>query len=136
MNKSQVIEAFNKHFVEFIIDIERVFPNDPDIMSTRKTINKSLILMPRALIKMFNEHFVKLYSNQIENGDISFFIDNDYRKQYGYKEDEQVWALDKIESLRQPVKNMVDEEKKKVVKYLQNLKKLTDLYNQIKLNKN
>jgi rubrerythrin len=89
--------------------------------------------MPRALIKMFNEHFVKLYSNQIENGDISFFIENDYRKQHGYKEDDQVWALDKIESLRQPVKNMSEEEKKKVVKYLQNLKKLAELFNQPKI---
>jgi len=128
-----VVDAFNKHFIEFIIDIERVFPDDPDIMSTRKTISKSLMLIPRALIKMFNEHFVKLYSTQIENGDISFFIENDYRKQHGYKENDQVWALDKIESLRQPVKNMSEEDKLKVVKYLQNLKKMTELYNTIKL---
>jgi hypothetical protein len=132
MNKSQVIDAFNKHFIEFIIDIERVFPNDSDIMSTRKTINKSLMIMPRALIKMFNEYFVQMYSDKIDSGDISFFIENDYRKQHGYKENDQVWALDKIESLRQPVKNMNNEDKQKVVKYLQNLKKLTDLYNQLK----
>ena len=78
------------------------------------------------------KNFVKIYSEQIDSGDISFFIENDYRKQHGYKEDEQVWALDKIELLRQPVKNMNDDEKTKVVKYLQNLKKLTDLYNQLK----
>ena len=132
MNKSQVIDAFNKHFIEFIIDIERVFPNDSDIMSTRKTINKSLMIMPRALIKMFNEYFVQMYSDKSDSGDISFFIENDYRKQHGYKENDQVWALDKIESLRQPVKNMNNEDKQKVVKYLQNLKKLTDLYNQLK----
>lgn len=134
MNKSQVVNAFNKHFIEFVIDIERVFPNDTDIMSTRKTINKALTLMPRALIKMFNDNIVKLYSKQIDEGDISFFIDNDYRKTHGYKEDEQVWALDKIESLRQPVKNMNVEEQQKVLKYLQNLKKLTELYIQLKSN--
>ena len=134
MNKSQVVDAFNKHFIEFVIDIERVFPNDTDIMSTRKTINKALTLMPKALIKMFNDNIVKLYSKQIEEGDISFFIDNDYRKTHGYKEDEQVWALDKIESLRQPVKNMNVEEQQKVLKYLQNLKKLTELYIQLKSN--
>jgi len=134
MNKSQVVDAFNKHFIEFVIDIERVFPNDTDIMSTRKTINKALTLMPRALIKMFNDNIVKLYSKQIDEGDISFFIDNDYRKTHGYKEDEQVWALDKIESLRQPVKNMNVEEQQKVLKYLQNLKKLTELYIQLKSN--
>jgi len=134
MNKSQVVDAFNKHFIEFVIDIERVFPNDTDIMSTRKTINKALTLMPKALIKMFNDNIVKLYSKQIEEGDISFFIDNNYRKTHGYKEDEQVWALDKIESLRQPVKNMNVEEQQKVLKYLQNLKKLTELYIQLKSN--
>jgi len=134
MNKSQVVEAFNKHFIEFIIDIERVFPNDTDIMSTRKTINKAITLMPRALIKMFNDNIVKLYSKQIEEGDISFFIDNNYRKTHGYKEDDQVWALDKIESLREPVKNMNKDEQQKVLKYLQNLKKLTELYIQLKSN--
>jgi hypothetical protein len=134
MNKSQVVDAFNKHFIEFIIDIERVFPNDTDIMSTRKTINKAITLMPRALIKMFNENIVKLYSKQIEEGDISFFIDNNYRKTHGYKEDDQVWALDKIESLREPVKNMNNDEQQKVLKYLQNLKKLTELYIQLKSN--
>ena len=123
MNKTQVVDAFNKHFIEFIIDIERVFPNDTDIMATRKTINKSFMLMPRALIKMFNDNIVKIYSDQIDAGDISFFIDHNYRKAYGYKDDEQVWALDKIESLRDPVKNMNYNEKLNVVKYLQNLKK-------------
>ena len=134
MNKSQVVDAFNKHFIEFVIDIERVFPNDTDIMSTRKTINKALTLMPKALIKMFNDNIVKLYSKQIEEGDISFFIDNNYRKTHGYKEDDQVWALDKIESLREPVKNMNNDEQQKVLKYLQNLKKLTELYIQLKSN--
>ena len=31
MNKDQIIEAFNNHFIEFISDIEKVFPNDTDV---------------------------------------------------------------------------------------------------------
>jgi len=135
MNKSQIVEAFNKHFIEFVTDIERVFPNDTDIMCTRKTINKTLVIMPKSLIKMFNENFVQIYGNEIDKGDIGFFIDNDYRKTHGYKDNEQVWALDKIESLKQPVKNMNDDDKNKVIKYLQNLKKLTELYNESKKKK-
>jgi len=135
MNKSQIIEAFNKHFIEFVTDIERVFPNDTDIMTTRKTINKTLVIMPKSLIKMFNENFVQIYGNEIDKGDIGFFIDNDYRKTHGYKDNEQVWALDKIDSLKQPVKNMNDDDKNKVIKYLQNLKKLTELYNESKKKK-
>ena len=92
MNKSQVIDTFNKQFMEFIIDIERVFPNDTDITSTRKSISKSLMIMPKTLIRLFNDHFVSIYSNEIENGDLGFFIENDYRKKHGYKENEDVWV--------------------------------------------
>jgi hypothetical protein len=129
MNKNQITETFNKHFMEFIIDVERVFPNDTDIMSTRKTISKSLVLMPKTLIRMFNDYFVAMYSNEIDNGDLNFFIENNYRTKHGYKETDDVWVLDKIDILREPIRNMSDEDKAKVVQYLKNLKKLSDLYN-------
>ena len=132
MNKSQVIDTFNKQFMEFIIDIERVFPNDTDITSTRKSISKSLMIMPKTLIRLFNDHFVSIYSNEIENGDLGFFIENDYRKKHGYKENEDVWVLDKIDILRKPVQNMSPDEKIKVIQYMKNLKKLSDLYNTLK----
>jgi hypothetical protein len=128
MNKNQIVETFNKHFMEFVIDIERVFPNDSDIMSTRKTISKTLMIMPKMLIRMFNDYFVTMYTNEIENGDLNFFIENDYRKKHGYKETDDVFILDKIDVLRGPIKNMSDEDKAKVIQYLKNLKKLSDLY--------
>ena len=77
MNKNQIIDTFNKHFMEFIIDIERVFPNNVDIMSARKSLTKSLIVMPKLLIRMFNDYLDMLYSTEIENGDLNFFIEND-----------------------------------------------------------
>jgi len=129
MNKNQVIEAFNNHFMEFIKDIERVFPDDKDLVSTRKTINKTLVLMPKTLIRMFNDSFVNFYSNEIERGDLDFFIKNDYKTRHGYKENDDPWILEKIDSLREPVRNMSDQDKLQVIKYLQNLKKLSDLYN-------
>ena len=132
MNKNQVVETFNKHFIEFVIDVERVFPNDADIMSTRKTISKSLVLLPKVLIRMFNEHFVEFYGAQIDSGDLNFFIDNDYRKTHGYKETDEAWVIDKIDVLRGPVKNMCDDDKAKVVQYLKNLKKLSDMYNSLR----
>ena len=132
MNKNQVVDTFNKHFIEFIIDIERVFPDDADIMSTRKTISKSLVLLPKVLIRMFNEHFVEFYGVQIDSGDLNFFIENDYRKTHGYKETDEAWIIDKIDVLRGPVKNMCDDDKSKVVQYLKNLKKLSDMYNTLR----
>ena len=74
MNKNQVIEAFNNHFMEFIKDVERVFPHDTDIISTRKSLSKTLVVMPKILIRIFNDSFVTLYSNEIDRGDLEFFI--------------------------------------------------------------
>ena len=136
MNKTQIVDTFNKHFIEFIMDIERVFPDDTDIMSTRKTISKSLMLMPKVLIRMFNEKFVEFYSKEIDAGDLNFFIDNDYRAQHKFKETEEAsWVINKIDVLREPVRNMNEDDKAKVVQYLKNLKKLTDLYNDIRKSK-
>ena len=132
MNKNQVIEAFNEHFMEFIKDIESVFPNDIDLLSTRKTLSKTLVLMPKMLIRMFQESFVTFYRTQIENGDLEFFIDNDYKKTHGYKDSDDPWLLAKIDCLRNPVRYMTDNDKQNVIKYLQNLTKLSDLYTSLR----
>ena len=135
MNKNQIIDTFNKHFMDFIIDIERVFPNDTDIMSMRKSLNKSLIFSPKIFIRMFNDYFVALYSDEIEAGDLNFFIQNDYRTKHGYKETDDIWIMNKIDILREPVSIMTDEDKAKVIQYLKNLKKLSDLYNNVRKGK-
>ena len=135
MNKNQIIVTFNKHFMDFIIDIERVFPNDTDIMSMRKSLNKTLMFSPKVFIRMFNDYFVALYSNEIEAGDLNFFIENDYRTKHGYKETDDIWIMNKIDILREPVSTMTDEDKIKVINYLKNLKKLSDLYNNVRKSK-
>ena len=136
MNKLQVIETFNKHFIEFISDIERVFPNDADITLARKSISKTFVIMPKLLIRLFNEFFATIYSSEIENGDLNFFVENDYRSKHGYKENENSWVLEKIDCLREPVRNMNQDDKEKVAKYLKNLKKLSELYSSLQKKNN
>jgi hypothetical protein len=128
MNKNQVVEAFNAHFIEFISDIEKVFPNDTDITLARKSLLKTFMVLPKILIKMFHESFVTMYSNEIEQGDLNFFIDNDYRTKHGYKVKDEAWILEKIDCLREPIRSMSEDDKAKVIQYLKNLKKLSDLF--------
>jgi hypothetical protein len=135
MTKNQVVEAFNKHFMEFIVDIERVFPNDTDIVSTRKNISKSMLLMSKSIIRMYHECFVMHYSNEINNGDLNFFVEKDYRANNTIPINNDD-VFEKIDSLREPIKNMSQENKDKIIKYLQNLKQLSDIYNNLrKVNK-
>ena len=140
MDKNQLLTAFNEHFLEFVGDIERVFPKNLDIMATKKTLSQAVTFVPKTPLKMFREYFVDLYSAEIDAGNLNFFIDNNYRQDAtktniasSVKETNNL--LDKIDGLRQPVREMSEENKAKVIKYLQNLKKLSDLYLDMKKNK-
>jgi hypothetical protein len=136
MSKNQIIETFNKHIMEFVMDIERVFPNDTDITALRKSLSRTIMLIPKAVIRAFNEHFCIVYGKEIDEGNLDFFIDNDYNAKHGNIINNNSMIIKKINELRRPVRNMADDDKAKVVQYLKNLKKLTELYNLLRKRNN
>ena len=66
-------------------------------------------------------------NNQIEEGNIDFFINKNYQKDIGNIADSE-YILNKINILRDPVRNMDKNEQEKVIKYMQNLSKLCNIY--------
>ena len=128
MDNRQIMKAFNDHFVEFLDDIQRVFPDDADIA----TVKNSLIAMrkanPRLIIATFKKSVSGTYHDQIEKGDLEFFINKDYGDDLG-EGGVSNSVLEKIDLLREPVRNMDESDQKKAIKYIQNLTKLCDLYN-------
>jgi|TARA_B110000114_G_scaffold182579_1_gene222148 hypothetical protein len=127
MDKSQILKGFNDHFVEFVEDIERVFPNDNDISTVKASFIQMRKANPKLVIKAFNEYFLKIYRVEIEDGNINFFINKDYNNDLSVVGDSD-YILKKIDVLREPVKNMNTVDRVKVVKYIQNLSKLCDVY--------
>ena len=128
MDKSQILSAFNDHFTEFVEDVQLVFPDNTDIATLHSAITKVRKVNPKLIIKAFNEHVIGAYSMQIEKGDLNFFIDNDYKNDL-INVGSSNMILEKIDCLRQPVRNMGIEDQAKVMKYIQNLSKLCRLYN-------
>lgn len=129
MDKSQILKGFNDHFVEFVEDVERVFPDDNDISTVKESFIQMRKANPRLVIKAFNEYFLNKYRREIESGNIDFFIKKDYNTDLSVVGDSD-YILKKIDVLRNPVKNMKEEDQNKVIKYIQNLSKLCDIYNQ------
>tara|TARA_B100000530_G_scaffold327034_1_gene266378 strand:- start:315 stop:704 length:390 start_codon:yes stop_codon:yes gene_type:complete len=129
MDKSQILKGFNDHFTEFVEDIERVFPNDNDISTVKTAFIQMRKANPKLVIKAFSEYFLNKYRSEIEVGNIDFFINKDYNSDLSVVDDSD-YILKKIDVLRDPVKNMKDDDQKKVVKYIQNLSKLCDIYYQ------
>ena len=119
--------AFNDHFIEFVNDIVTVFPKDPDILSARNSFILIRKANPKMIIKIWQSYVINKYGPEIEKGDLGFFINKDYGDDITNtgQVDKIVQAINR---LRNPVKMMNSDEQQKVMKYMQNLQKLSVLY--------
>ena len=128
MDKDQLLTIFNKQFKEFVEDISHVFPDNQDLLTIKLAISQILNITPKMIYKGYKKYLIDLYRDKIEAGDITFFIDKDYKSDVNKLSSKNNLILDKIDSLREPVRNMGPTEQAKVVKYMQNLTKLSDMY--------
>jgi hypothetical protein len=124
---SQILTAFNDHFMEFVNDVINVFPNDADILSAKNSFTLIRKANPKMIIKIWHTYVVEKYQSAIDSGDINFFISNDYSEDLTNAENSEK-IREAIDRLRNPVKLMTPENQEKVMKYIQNLKKLSTLY--------
>jgi accessory colonization factor AcfC len=123
---SNILGAFNDHFVEFISDIQLVFPDDVDLLTAKNSLIMIRKANPKMIIKIWKTHIVDKYAKQIGDGDLTFFMDKDYSNDISGNEK----IMEGINRLREPVKNMSKENQDKTLKYIQNLTKLCNIYHQ------
>lgn len=125
-----IVKAFNDHFESFVEDIIRVFPNNTDILASHSAFLNLRRKNPKLILTAFHKVVAQPYATEIDKGDISFFIQKDYGADvYGYRgRDTDGWIIEKIDTLRGPVGLMSEEDQTKVMKYIQNLAKLSNLY--------
>ena len=126
MSKPLYAKAFNVHLLDFFDDLKTIFPNEQDI-SVGKTSCQTIINMNITTILKLWYRYSSPYNSQIENGDISFFLEKDYTNdlQQSYTKSQ---ADDVINRLRDPIRMLDDSNKEKSMKYIQNLTKLAKLY--------
>jgi len=124
---SNLLTAFNDHFVEFLSDIQRVFPEDVDILTAKNALLTIRKTNPKIIVKIWTKFIVGEYKKEIDAGDIAFFINKDYTKDIATSNSSDK-ITESIDRLRNPVKQMSAEDQAKVMKYIQNLTKLSTLY--------
>lgn len=129
-NKSSVSKAFNKHFFEFLNDILNVYPDNKDIQYAITSFETIKRFNVTAIIKVWYTQVFQQYKEHIEEGNIDFFIDKDYSKDLdGVKKSDEILKM--IDNIRNPIKSMDEKNKDFCVKYIQNLSKLSGLYNSL-----
>lgn len=127
-NIMSVLSAFNNHFIEFLEDVYTIFPDDKDIRKAKTSLEMLKKANPRLIIMVWKEHITSKYSNEIEQGDISFFLSKDYSLDVS-NADNSDKIMNAIERLRKPISIMSNDNKEKTMKYIQNLTKLSSMYN-------
>ena len=123
---NNILSAFNDHFIEFVNDVHCVFPDDADILATKNALTTIRKLNPKMIVKIWNSFIVSNYKNEIESGNIEFFINKDYSQDVSVSTNSDK-IMECIDRLRDPIKNMSLENQAKVMKYIQNLSKLAQL---------
>lgn len=123
---NNILTAFNDHFVDFINDIQSVFPEDADILTAKNALLAVRKANPKMIVKIWNLFIVGKYKSEIESGNLSFFINKDYSSDVSSAANSDK-IMESIDRLRGPIKNMSSENQSKVMKYIQNLTKLAEL---------
>lgn len=124
-DKSIVMKAFLNQFTDFVEDIQGVFPDNADIDSAKTSLFLIKKTNPRILMNAWTTYIVGPYNDQIEKGDIGFFLDKDYTRDLEYMGNA---VMQKVDTLRGPVRDMGADNQAKSMKYIQNLTKLAKLY--------
>ena len=121
---SNILTTFNDHFMEFIQDIQGVFPDDHDILSAKNALLAIRKANPKMIVKIWTKFIAEKYRDEIASGNIEFFISKDYSSDVSTAQGSDK-IMESIDRLRAPIRNMGPENQAKVMKYIQNLTKLS-----------
>jgi hypothetical protein len=123
---SNILTAFNDHFMDFVSDIQSVFPNDVDILTAKNSLLAIRKANPKMIVKIWNSCIVSKYKHEIEAGNISFFINKDYSEDVSEAQNSDK-IMEIIDKFREPIRQMTAVNQSKTMKYIQNLTKLAAL---------
>ena len=127
-NKTLVIQAFFKHFDEFMEDILRVYPDNKKYLKLRMYFDAIKKANPRMLLMCWKTMITEPYRQQIESGDINFFMNKDYAEDVDWV-NKRHNIEEQVTEFIASVRGMSDENISKAMTYVQNLSKIGDLYN-------
>jgi hypothetical protein len=123
---TSMLTIFNDHFIEFITDICNIFPDNVKILTAKNALIAIRKANPKILPFIWSKYISTPYKAQIDEGDITFFLNKDYAKEFenhGHVKN----ILDYINMIRDPIGEMGAENQKKTMKYIQNLCKISDM---------
>ena len=129
MDKTTILKAFNSQFEEFLEDVELLFPENKDIRTTKTGLTMMKKANPKMIVSVWYRYICVKYEDEIENENLEYFLTKDYSGDLKMDEGAANKILESIDKIREPLRFLDEENKKKCVQYLKNLNQLSKIYN-------
>jgi len=128
MDKISLSKAFSTHFMEFLNEMTSLFPKNVEIRTFKTAVTQIKRVNPSRLIKTWFSVVTVRFKDAIYSENFSFFETKDYSndlKNTNYDND----GIHKfIKDMRTASNTMSIDNKKKTMKYLSNLTKMSEMY--------
>ena len=120
------MSTFISQIDEYLDDISKTFAIDNRFERGRLYLEGIKKSNPRMIITTWKSMVTDKYADQIEAGDIEYFLNKDFTEDASGNYTPTIDSV--IQELRVTVRRMSDENKAVSLKYIQNLCKLSKLY--------
>ena len=125
-NNGLIMTTFIKQMDEYLDDIAKSYSVDARFTRGRLYLEGIKKSNPRLIITSWKSMVTDKYADQIEAGNIEYFLEKDFTEDVPGSYTPTVDST--IQELRATVRRMSDENKAISLKYIQNLCKLSKLY--------
>jgi hypothetical protein len=127
MNKSEVLTGFNNHLTEMIDALLEVLPNNKELKAASVSIGTLRRANPKIIIPIWKTYVLDKYEENIMGGNIEYFLEKDYTEDVK-DTGNATTILEKINIVKNTMKELDKENIDKTILYLQNLTKLCKVY--------
>ena len=128
MDKTTILKAFNNQFEEFLDDLCVLFPDNSDIKTSYTGLSMLRKANPKMIISVWQRYICSKYEDEIEKENLEFFLTKDYTTDLKMDAGAANKVLDGIDKIREPLRHLETDNKKKAIQYLKNLNQLSKLY--------
>jgi len=129
MDKATILKAFNNQFEEFLEDVEVLFPDNRDIKTSKTGLLMLRKANPKKIVSVWYRYICLKYEDEIENENLDYFLTKDYSSDLKMDEGASNKVMEGIDKIREPLRQLEPDNRKKTLQYLKNLNQLSKIYN-------
>tara|TARA_B100001059_G_C17443946_1_gene384027 strand:+ start:38 stop:427 length:390 start_codon:yes stop_codon:yes gene_type:complete len=127
MSKSDILTGFNNHLNELLEALISIIPDNSDLKAAQITLTTLRKANPRIVIPIWKTYVLDKYERNIMSGNIQYFLEKDYTEDVKDTGNAKT-ILEKINIVKNTIKDLDENNLDKTILYLQNITKLCKLY--------